>query len=73
MISIKNYYLPEELEKEIGRFTEYYNNSRYHESIKNLVPKDVLYGREREIIARREKIKRRTLELKKAKLKEQLQ
>jgi len=63
VILLQNYYLPEELEKEIGRFIEYYNNSRYHESINNLIPRDVFYGREREIITRRERIKRRTLEI----------
>lgn len=63
VILLQNYYLPWDLEKEIERFIEYYNNSRYHESINNLIPRDVFYGREREIITRRDRIKRRTLEI----------
>ncbi len=63
VILLQKYYLPWELEKEIGRFIEYYNYYRYHESINNLIPRDVFYGREREIITRRDRIKRRTLEI----------
>jgi len=63
VILLQKYYLPWELEREIHRFIEYYNNERYHESINNLIPKDVFYGKDREILTRRDRIKRRTLEL----------
>lgn len=38
-----------------------YNNRRYHESLDNLTPADVFFGRDKEVRARREKIKRDTL------------
>ncbi len=35
-ILLENYYLPGELELNIGAFVTYYNNRRYHESRDNL-------------------------------------
>ena len=63
IILLRKYYFPWELEQEIERFINYYNNERYHESINNLIPKDVFFGRDREIITRRERIKKRTMAL----------
>ena len=60
-VRLQNYYLPGELEEEIRCFIDYYNNERYHESLKNVTPADVYFGRHKEIESRREKIKRRTL------------
>jgi putative transposase len=37
-ILLENYYLPGELELNIGEFVTYYNNCRYHESLDNLTP-----------------------------------
>jgi transposase-like protein len=51
------------LEKEISNFVKYYNYERYHESIKNLTPADVYAGRDKEILSKREKIKRQTLNI----------
>lgn len=65
VILLQKYYLPWELENEIQRFIDYYNNERYHESINNLIPRDVFYGKDREIITRRDKIKKRTFDLRK--------
>ena len=61
IVNLQNYYLPWELESEIERFVDYYNNHRYHESLNNLTPKDVYSGRDRQILDSREEIKRRTL------------
>jgi transposase InsO family protein len=61
-ILLENYYLPGQLEQSIGEFVEYYNNRRYHESLDNLPPVDVYFGRGSAILKRRESIKRKTIE-----------
>ena len=61
VVKLDNYYSPWELERAIGRFVEHYNHRRYHESLENVTPADVFHGRRREILARREKIKKRTM------------
>jgi transposase InsO family protein len=65
VINLQKYWLPGELGQEIDRFVQYYNNQRYHESLDNVTPADVYYGRQQEIITRREKLKRRTLKARK--------
>lgn len=61
VILLDNYYIPEELEREISRFIDYYNNHRYHEGINNLKPVDVFNGRSKEIETMRNRIKKETL------------
>ena len=61
-ILLENYYLPGQLEHSIGEFVDYYNNRRYHESLDNLTPADVYFGRGLDILKRRETIKRKTIE-----------
>ena len=51
-----------QLELSIGEFVEYYNNQRYHESLDNLTPVDVYFGRGPAILKWRESIKRKTIE-----------
>ena len=60
-ILLENYFLPGDLETQIAAFVDYYNNHRYHESIDNLTPADVYFGRGPTILAAREKIKRQTI------------
>jgi hypothetical protein len=43
-------------------FVGYYNHRRYHESLNNLTPADVYFGRGQTILLEREGIKRRTIE-----------
>ena len=63
VVKLLQYYFPDQLEEEIARFIEYYNNRRYHESLENVTPADVYFGRNREIVSRREQLKKQTLEL----------
>ncbi len=58
---LDNYYLPGHLEHEIGEFIRYYNHKRYHESLNNLTPADIYFGRGSSILSRRRKIKKKTL------------
>jgi transposase InsO family protein len=60
-VLLENYYSPGELKLRIGEFVEYYNHERYHESLNNLIPADVYYGRGQTVLDRREKIKLKTL------------
>jgi len=61
-ILLENYYLPGQLESAIDSFVAYYNHERYHESLKNLTPADVYYGRGAQVLNTRQEIKRRTLD-----------
>lgn len=63
VVKLQNYYFPWELKHEIGNFVEYYNNRRLHESLNNVTPADVYYGRSQEILDRRKEIKQKTLAL----------
>jgi len=62
VVLLENYYSPADLKNAIAAFVDYYNNNRYHESLDNLTPADVYFGRQKEVLDRREEIKRRTLE-----------
>ena len=61
-ISLENYYLPGDLENQVGAFVDHYNNHRYHESLNNVTPADAYYGRATAIIERRKKIKKLTIQ-----------
>ena len=60
-ILLDNYYLPGDLERQINAFVEHYNHVRYHESLSNLTPADVYFGRADTILAERQRIKRATI------------
>ena len=60
-IKLHHYWSVEELERSLAEFVDYYNNHRVHESLKNVTPADMYYGRQRKILSLRDKIKQRTL------------
>ena len=60
-VLLENYFLPGDLERQIGAFVDHYNNRRYHESLDNLTPADVYHGRGAKILKMREEIKKQTI------------
>ena len=60
-ILLENYFLPGDLERQIEAFVAYYNHHRYHESLGNLTPADVYFGRDKAIIEKRTRIKEDTM------------
>ena len=61
-VLLENYYLPGDLEMQIGAFVDYYNHQRYHESLNNVTPADVYFGRDKDIIRERSRIKKQTIQ-----------
>ena len=61
VVKLQHYYFPWELEAALRDFVAYYNNERYHESLDNVTPADVYFGRQYEIISERDRIKKRTM------------
>ncbi len=62
-VLLENYFLPGDLKAQIEAFIDHYNHRRYHESLKNLTPADVYFGRGQSILNRRERIKRKTIKM----------
>ena len=60
-ILLNNYYLPRELEEQVAAFVDDYNLRRLHESLNNLTPADVYFGRGQAILEERERIKKLTI------------
>ena len=65
VVKLEQYYSPWEVERAIARFVEDYNHRRYHESLQNVTPADMYHGRQAAILARRARIKQRTLQRRK--------
>ena len=63
VVKLQNFYFPWELEQTIKDFVTCYNNERYHESLDNLTPADVYFGRVEEVKSKRERIKQETMEM----------
>ena len=61
-ILLENYFLPGDLEAQIEAFVDHYNHQRYHESLNNVTPADVYFGRDKAILKQRERIKQKTFE-----------
>ena len=62
VVKLENDYFPGELEIALKDFVAYYNNERYHESLKNVTPVGVYFGRQHNILSKRAKIKRITMQ-----------
>lgn len=60
-VLLENYYLPGDLERQIGAFVDDNNNQRCHESLSSVTPADVCFGRDKAILREREKIKKLTI------------
>ena len=60
-ILLEHYYLPGDLERKVAAFVTHYNHTRYHESLNNLTPADVYFGRAEAVLLKRERIKRQTI------------
>jgi len=60
-VLLENYYLPGAREQAVAAFVEYYNHGRYHESLGNVTPADVYFGRDGAILSERRKTKERTM------------
>src|SRR5215210_8192786 len=61
-ILLENDYLPGNLQAKIDTFVDHYNHRRYHESLRNLTPADVYFGRGQTILLERERTKRATIQ-----------
>ncbi|MBT4035391.1 MAG: transposase [Candidatus Marinimicrobia bacterium] len=53
--------MPGDLELEIAKWVKYYNNERLHESLDNVTPADMYFGRKEIILTQRQIIKQETL------------
>ena len=62
VVKLEHYYFPQELKEALREFVAYYNNDRYHEALDNVTPADVYFGRQYEVLTKRAKIKRRTMQ-----------
>jgi len=60
-ILLEHYFLPGDLEQQIEAFVDHYNHQGYHESLDNLTPADVYFGRGESILRNRQRIRRNTL------------
>ena len=58
---LADYFCPSELEKAIAQWVEYYNESRFHESLDNLTPRNVYLGQGEKIKRIRETIKQNSI------------
>ena len=65
VVKLDNYFSPEQLERKLKEFVEYYNYKRYHESLNNLTPAEVYYGKTEQKLKQRSKTKIRTLQARK--------
>jgi putative transposase len=60
-ILLENNFLTGDLKASTGRFVTSYNHHRHHESLSNLTPAVVYFGRGETILLERERIRRNTI------------
>ena len=65
VVKLEHYYTPREVERAVGGFAEDCNHRWYHEALQNVTPADMFFGRQATILARRARIKQRTLQRRK--------
>jgi putative transposase len=56
-VKLNMFFFPWELEQAIADFVACHNCERYHESLDNVTPADVYFGRQEEVLAQREMAK----------------
>ncbi len=66
IVKLNHYFCPDELIDAVGDFVHYYNHKRYHESLDNVTPADVYWGKKEQILRRREKIKIQNMKMRRA-------
>jgi putative transposase len=66
IVKLNHYYCPDELIDAVDEFVNYYNHRRYHESLDNVTPADVYFGKKEQILRRREKIKTQNMMMRRA-------
>lgn len=57
VVKLNHFYHSKELIEAFEKLVNNYNKRRYHESLNNLTPADVYYGRSEQILEKRQKIK----------------
>ena len=60
VVKLNHYFHPDQLIEAVEQWVDYYNNKRYHESLDNLTPADVYFGRGEKILAARKQIKQKS-------------
>lgn len=65
VVKLENYYSPDQLKYRLKEFVDYYNYQRYHESLDNLTPADVYYGKKEYRLDQRRKCKILTMQKRK--------
>jgi len=66
VVKLEHYYCPDELVDALRSFVNYYNQRRYHESLDNVTPADVYWGKKDQILRRREKVKIQNMKMRRA-------
>jgi putative transposase len=72
VLLLDNYFFPTELNDQIRLFIAHYNEYRYHESLQNVTPADVYYGRDKALLEKRKLVKEKTRRLRRKIYREKL-